>query len=110
NASPSGGTLTPSGSSATFTSGTAGTYTITAVSTEDPSKTGSANVTVTQAAVACGTPNGTVVTHSANISADETWAGNGVAHQVPNHISIGGSATLTGQPCAPLHPPPPPPP
>jgi hypothetical protein len=52
------------------------------------------------AAVACGNGNGTVVTHSANISADETWAGNGVTHQVPNDISINGSATVTVQPCA----------
>ncbi|HEY1417323.1 MAG TPA: hypothetical protein VGF41_05435, partial [Myxococcaceae bacterium] len=98
-ASPSGGTLTPSGLTATFTSGTAGTYTITAVSSDDPSKSGSATVTVA-AAVACGNPNGTVVTHSANISADETWAGNGVTHQVPNDISINSSATVTVQPCA----------
>jgi hypothetical protein len=40
------------------------------------------------------------VSHSANISADETWAGNGVTHQVPNNISITGSATVTVQPCA----------
>lgn len=99
NASPSGGTLTPSGLTATFTSATAGTFTITATSSDDPSKSGSANVTVA-AAVACGTPNGTVVTHSTNISADETWAGNGVTHQVPNDISITGSATVTVQPCA----------
>jgi hypothetical protein len=98
-ASPSGGTLTPSGLTATFTAGTAGAYTITATSTDDPSKSGSAGVTVA-AAVACGTPNGTVVTHSANISADETWAGSGVTHQVPNNIQISGSATVTVQSCA----------
>lgn len=98
-ASPSGGTLTPSGLTATFSSATPGSYTITATSGDDASKSGSATVTVA-APVACGTPNGTVVTHSSNISADETWAGNGVTHQVPNDISITGSATVTVQPCA----------
>ena len=99
-ASPAGGTLTPNGGSATFTSGTAGTYTITATSSADGSKAGSASVIVNPVATACGTPNGTVVTHSANISADETWAGDGVTHHVLNSIGISGAATVTVQPCA----------
>jgi hypothetical protein len=98
-ATPSGGTLTPNGTTATFGSTTPGTYTITATSTEDTSKSGSAMVSVT-AAVACGTANGTIVTHSANITASETWAGDGVTHSVPNSIAINGPATVTVEPCA----------
>jgi hypothetical protein len=97
-ASPTGGTLTPNGLTATFTAANPGSYTITATSTVDPSKSGSTGVTVA-ATVACGDPNGTVVTHSTNISANETWAGDGVTHQVPNNIAING-ATVTVQPCA----------
>ena len=48
----------------------------------------------------CGPANGTVVVHSANINASETWAGDGVTHSVPNSISINGPATVTVQPCA----------
>ncbi|HTT11271.1 MAG TPA: hypothetical protein VMG60_10315 [Burkholderiaceae bacterium] len=97
---PAGGTLTVSGGTATFTSGTAGTYTITATSSDDASKAGSASVVVMPAVAACGTPNGTVVTHASNISADETWAGGGVTHQVQNSIEITGAAVVTVQPCA----------
>jgi hypothetical protein len=98
-ASPGGGTLTPSGATATFAAATPGTYTVTATSSADASKSGSANVTVT-GAVACGLPNGSVVTHSANIGASETWAGDGVTHRVPTSFSIAGTATVTIQPCA----------
>ncbi len=98
-ASPSGGTLTPNGTTATFAAATAGTYTVTAISTADASKSGSATVTV-NSAVACGMPNGTVVTHAANIGANETWAGDGVTHMVPTSFSITGSATVTIAPCA----------
>jgi len=45
-------------------------------------------------------PNGSVVNHSANIGASETWAGDGVTHRVPTSISITGAATVTVQPCA----------
>ncbi|HMK72045.1 MAG TPA: hypothetical protein VK454_01830, partial [Myxococcaceae bacterium] len=48
----------------------------------------------------CGPANGTVVVHSANINASETWAGDGVTHSVPNSISVNGPATVTVQPCA----------
>jgi len=96
---PSGGTLAPSGNSAVFSSAAAGTYTITATSVADPTRSGSATVTVTGAA-SCGPPTGTTVTHSATISADETWAGNGVTHLVPGTIAITGTATVTVQPCA----------
>ena len=44
--------------------------------------------------------NGTVVTHSSNITADETWAGDGTVHVVPNSINIVAPATVTIQPCA----------
>jgi hypothetical protein len=50
--------------------------------------------------VACGTPNGTVVNHAANIGASETWAGDGVTHLVPTSFSITGSAIVTIEPCA----------
>jgi len=97
--SPSGGTLVPNGNVATFTAASPGTYTVTATSLADPSRSGSATVSVTGAA-SCGAPTGTVVTHSANITASETWAGAGVTHVVPNSISVNGTATVTIQPCA----------
>src|SRR5262249_42221958 len=87
------------GMTASFTAATPGNYTITATSSADATKSGSASVTV-NGVVACGTPNGTMVTHSANVGANETWAGDGVTHVVPNNISITGSATVTVQPCA----------
>ena len=99
-ATPAGGTLTPNNLLATFTAPTANVYTITATSTDDPTKSGTATVTVTAAAVACGQANGTVVTHSSNVAANETWAGDGVTHLVPNSISITGNAAVTVQPCA----------
>lgn len=99
-ATPAGGTLTPTGATATFTASTLGTYTITAVSTADPTKSGVATVTVIAAAVACGQTNGTIVTHSANVPASETWAGGGVTHRVPTSFSITGNAIVTIQPCA----------
>ncbi len=49
---------------------------------------------------ACGTANGTVVTHSGNITADETWAGNGVTHSITSSVRIKAPATVTVQPCA----------
>jgi hypothetical protein len=97
--STTGGTLSPDGNSAAFSSATAGTFTITATSVADPSRSASATVTVTGAA-SCGPATGAVVTHATNISASETWAGNGVTHAVPNNISINSPATVTIQPCA----------
>ncbi len=47
----------------------------------------------------CGTPNGTVVIHSAYVEADETWEGNGVTHSVPSGLRI-NEATLTVEACA----------
>jgi hypothetical protein len=99
-AAPAGGMLTPSGATAAFTATTPGTYTVTATSTADPTRSGTATVTVTAPGVACGQPNGTVVTHAANVAANETWAGDGVTHVVPNSVSITGSAVVTIQPCA----------
>ena len=87
-ATPAGGTLAPGGTTATFSSATAGNYTISVSSVADPTKSGSASVTVTPVTAACGTPNGTVVTHSGNVAANESWAGDGVTHSVPNSISI----------------------
>ena len=96
---PTGGSLTPSGLTATFVPATAGTYNIRAASVDDPTKSGAVALTVT-AAIACGQPNGTVTTHSANVVADETWAGDGVTHSVPSSITVSGNATVTIQPCA----------
>jgi hypothetical protein len=62
------------------------------------------NVAVACTAVApfvCGvTENGVVVTHSSNITASETWAGDGTVHLIPNSISILAPATVTVQRCA----------
>lgn len=50
---------------------------------------------------ACGvTENGVVVTHASNITASETWAGDGTVHLIPNSISILAPATVTIQKCA----------
>ena len=97
--SPSGGTLSANGNSATFSSAAPGTYTVTATSVADPTRAGSTLVSVT-GATSCATPTGTVVTHASNIGASETWAGDGVTHSVPSSISINGPATVTIQPCA----------
>jgi hypothetical protein len=99
-ATPTGGTLTPNGLTATFTAVAAGAFTIRATSTDDATKSATATVTVTVAAVPCGQPNGSIITHSANVAANETWAGDGVTHLVPSSISITGSATVTIEPCA----------
>lgn len=50
-ATPASGTLTPNALTAIFTAVTAGTFTIRATSTDDATKSGSATVTVTVAAV-----------------------------------------------------------
>ena len=92
---PSGSGLTPSGTTATFTTATPGPYTITAISNDDTSQKASFQVTVV-----CGMANGTVVTHSSNITADETWVGNGVTHSVTTGIRVMAPATLTIQSCA----------
>lgn len=49
---------------------------------------------------ACGTENGTVVTHASDIAASETWAGDGTVHRIPNNIAINAPATVTIQKCA----------
>ena len=63
-----------------------------------------ANVAVACSTVApfvCGvTENGVVVTHAGNITASETWAGDGTLHLIPNSISILAPATVTIQKCA----------
>ena len=57
-------------------------------------------VTCTTPVVACGTPNGVVVQHANNVTADETWAGAGTTHVVATSISVMAPATLTIQKCA----------
>jgi hypothetical protein len=99
-ATPAGGTLTPSGLTASFTAVAAGAYTISATSTADPTKSGAATVTVTPVVVPCGQSSGALVTHSADIATSESWAGDGVTHLVPNSISIRGSAIVNVLPCA----------
>jgi hypothetical protein len=96
---PTGGTLTPSGLTATFSASTAGTYTVKATSTDDSIKFGTVQVTVAGSS-SCGTANGTVVTHSTDVTADETWAGNGTTHSVTASITVRAPATLTIAPCA----------
>jgi hypothetical protein len=55
----------------------------------------------TDTAFVCGfTENGTVVTHSSDINASETWAGDGTVHLIPNTITINAPATVTIQKCA----------
>jgi hypothetical protein len=84
---------------AKFQTSTPGTYTVTATSVDDTTKVGSVQITVRQPS-SCGTPNGTVVTHSGNITADETWAGDGVTHSVTSSVRIKPGATVTVQACA----------
>jgi hypothetical protein len=72
---------------------------VTATSVDDHTKVGSVQITVRQPST-CGTPNGTMVTHSGNITADETWAGNGVTHSVTSSVRIKPGATVTVQACA----------
>jgi hypothetical protein len=60
----------------------------------------SVQVTCSAPGFACGTENGTVVTHSTNIAASETWAGDGTVHLIPNSIAIAAPATVTIQKCA----------
>ena len=56
---------------------------------------------ITVAPFVCGvTENGVVVTHAGNITASETWAGDGTLHLIPNSISILAPATVTIQKCA----------
>ena len=97
---PNGGTLSTNGLTATFTATTAGNYTVTATSAADPAKSGATVITVTAGATACGTANGTTITHASNIAADESWTGDGVTHVIPNSIAVNGNAVLTIQPCA----------
>jgi hypothetical protein len=100
-----GGTLTPSGATtsttASFTATTQAAYTVTVASLDDATRTSTATVTVGPA-VACGQPNGSVITHigGAVVTADETWVGDGVTHFLPGSVSISGTATVTIQPCA----------
>jgi hypothetical protein len=61
---------------------------------------GNVAVTCSTPVVQCGSENGTVVMHAANVTADESWAGNGTVHLVTNSISILAPATLTIQKCA----------
>jgi hypothetical protein len=50
-------------------------------------------------APACGVPSGETVMHMGNVSADETWAGDGVTHAVPSNLQI-GAGTVTIEACA----------
>jgi len=98
--STTGGTVVGNGLTATFASTTPGTFVVTATSMADATKSGSVSITVTAPVLACGTANGTTVAHTANINANETWAGDGVTHVVTNDITIGSNAVVTVQPCA----------
>src|SRR5690349_2288853 len=86
---------------ATFSATAACEYSNTSTHTAYPARAGTAAVTVTApTSIACGQANGTVVTHGANISANETWAGDGITLLVPTSIAISGNAIVTVQPCA----------
>ncbi len=99
NVNPNTTPLGVAGLTATFTTAVPGIYTINVTSKDDTSKSASFHLTV-QPPATCGTPNGTVVTHAGNITADETWAGNGVTHSVTSSVRIKAPATVTIQPCA----------
>jgi len=50
---------------------------------------------------ACGQTNGVVIAHDADVTASQTWAGDGITHTVPaSGLSVRGGATLTVAPCA----------
>jgi hypothetical protein len=95
---PGGGTLTPNGATATFGAIAAGTYTIRATSINDPTKSGTA--TVNAVVTTCAQPNGTTVTHSGNVMANQTWTGDGVTHLVTGGLVIFGTSVVTIEPCA----------
>ncbi|HVP59148.1 MAG TPA: hypothetical protein VMT11_01165 [Myxococcaceae bacterium] len=99
NVNPSTTPLNISGLTATFTTAVPGAYTINVTSKDDTTKSASFQLTV-RAPATCGTPNGTVVTHTGNITADESWAGNGVTHSVTSSVRIKAPATVTIQACA----------
>jgi len=99
NVNPNTTPLSITGLTATFTTAVPGIYTINVTSKDDTTKSASLQLTV-HAPTTCGTPNGTVVTHAGNITADETWAGNGVTHSVTSSVRIKAPATVTIQPCA----------
>jgi hypothetical protein len=92
-----GGTVTPNKLVASFSSATPGTYTVTATSKDDATKSGSAQVIVKPP---CGTANGAIVSHTSNITASETWPGDGTTHQIPGSIQIRAPATVTIEACA----------
>jgi hypothetical protein len=96
---PTGAITGTQQTAAKFQTSTPGTYTVTATSVDDHTKAGSVVITVRQPSN-CGTANGTVVTHSGNITASETWAGNGVTHSVTSSVRIKPGATVTVQACA----------
>ena len=96
-ASPAGGTLTPSGLTASFSSSVPGTYTVTATSKADATRSGSVQIVVRPP---CGLPSGTIVSHTGQVNADETWEGYGVTHEVPGGLRINAPATVTIEPCA----------
>ena len=77
--------MAPDGLTASLTSAVPGTYTVVATSDDDESVSGSIDVTV--AAEGCAPASGAVVTHSADVVADETWEG-GAVHSVPGSIQI----------------------
>jgi hypothetical protein len=78
-------------------SGTMGTSDVNFVVT---CTTNAACVTNVQDGIPTLRTNGTVVTHSSNVTADEIWAGDGTVHVIPNPITIIAPATVTIQACA----------
>jgi hypothetical protein len=105
--SPAGGTLSPSELTASFSAPTAGTYTVTATSTDDPSKSGTAQLTVGSAGQSCTisavgvsatattvSPNlATSLTATVNQAAGSSGCSGGVTWSVS---PTGGTLTPTG--------------
>ena len=97
---PTNQTCVVSGGSGIVGASTVTSITLTCATNPPP------NACISGYASSIGTPmpvlrtNGTVVTHSSNITADETWAGDGTVHVIPNSISILAPATVTIEACA----------
>ena len=80
-------------------SGVVGTSDVTITVTCTPNSPG-ACVTNVQDGIPTLRTNGTVVTHSSNVTSDEVWAGDGTVHVIPHPITIVAPATVTIQACA----------
>jgi len=60
-------------------------------------------VAAVRQAASCPAPNGKGITHQNDITANETWAGDGTVHRIAFGITVRPGATLTLAPCAVVH-------